>query len=202
MTDTKIKICGLSRETDIRYANELMPDYIGFVFAPGSRRFVEPDRARELKGSLHPAIKAVGVFVNEEPELIASLARDKIIDMIQLHGNEDDTCIADLRQRTGAPIIKAFRVSSPEDVRRAEESTADYILLDNGSGGTGKAFDWTCLEQVGRPWFLAGGLDPGNVARAVREYRPYGVDVSSGVEKDGYKDYQAMSDFIKTVRRT
>lgn len=197
---TKIKLCGLSRPEDIQIANTLRPDYIGFVFAPKSKRFVPPARAAALKALLPEEIRAVGVFVREDPWHVAELLRQGVIDMAQLHGGEDDAYIARLRELTDKPIIQAFRVDSAEDVGRAQRSPADYILLDSGAGGTGTTFDWSLLKTIHRPWFLAGGLDPDNVAQAVKRYRPWAVDVSSGIETDGRKDPEKMKRFVEQVR--
>ena len=197
---TRIKLCGLSRPCDIEAANALKPEYIGFVFAPKSRRYVSPETAEALRKMLDPAIRAVGVFVREEPERIAGLLERGIIDLAQLHGNEDEKYIARLRALTGKPLIRAFRVDSPADLADARESTADFILLDNGAGGTGESFNWSLLQGFGRPYFLAGGLNPENAAAAVETLRPFAVDVSSGIETDGVKDGKKMKAFVDAVR--
>lgn len=197
---TKIKLCGLSRPCDIETANELMPEYIGFVFAPKSRRYVSPELAAALKKQLNPAIKAVGVFVNEEPETIATYLSAGIIDIAQLHGNESETYIRQLRSLTGKPLIQAFRIDTEQDIESANESSADYILLDSGEGGTGTAFDWQLLRQISRPYFLAGGLTPHNIEDTVKTLAPYAVDVSSGIETNGYKDRNKMTAFVTAVR--
>ena len=197
---TKIKLCGLTRSCDIEWANALMPDFIGFVFARKSRRYVSPMLARELRGKLNPAIQAVGVFVNETPEAVAALLNDGIIDLAQLHGGENEDYIRSLRALTDRPLIQAFRVDGPTDLERACQSSADHVLLDNGAGGTGTAFEWALLKDYGRPCFLAGGLTPGNVARAIKVVRPFAVDVSSGIETDGAKDYMKMAAFVNAVR--
>ena len=199
---TKIKLCGLSRPCDIRAANELLPDYIGFVFAPKSRRYVSPEKAAELKRMLDPGIRAVGVFVDEKPQVIEALVSRGVIDAVQLHGREDEDYIQDLRKRLGNTlIIQAFSIRSERDVKRAEESSADLILADSPGGGTGEVFDWTLLRKIRRPYFLAGGLNPDNAGDAVNALAPYGVDVSSGIETDGYKDREKMEKFVLTVRR-
>ena len=197
---TRIKLCGLSRPCDIEAANALRPEYIGFVFASKSRRCVSPETAEALRKMLDPAIRAVGVFVREDPERIAGLLERGIIDLAQLHGNEDEKYIARLRALTGKPLIRAFRVDSPADLADARESTADFILLDNGAGGTGESFDWSLLQGFGRPYFLAGGLNPENAAAAVETLRPFAVDVSSGIETDGVKDGKKMKAFVDAVR--
>jgi phosphoribosylanthranilate isomerase len=197
---TKIKLCGLTRPCDIEWANALMPDYIGFVFARKSRRYVSPMLARELRGKLDPAIQAVGVFVNEAPEAVAALLNDGVIDLAQLHGSEGEDYIHTLRALTDRPLIQAFRVDGLADLDRAYRSSADHVLLDNGAGGTGMAFDWALLKDFGRPCFLAGGLAPGNVARAIKAVRPFAVDVSSGIETDGTKDNMKMAAFVNAVR--
>ena len=197
---TKIKLCGLSRPCDIEAANRLKPDYIGFVFAPKSKRFVTGEQAANLKQMLDPAIKAVGVFVNEDPARIASLLKDGVIDIVQLHGSETETDIKQLRGLTVKPIIKAFRVETEKDVGKAEGCTADHILLDSGAG-TGRMFDWDLLRTFKRPYFLAGGLSPDNVGEAVKLLHPFAVDVSSGIETDGVKDKIKMAEFAAAVRK-
>lgn len=197
---TKIKLCGLKRPQDIQAANELLPAYIGFVFAPKSRRYVHPDRAEELRRMLNPGIIPVGVFVNETPETVAALLDRGIIDIAQLHGKEDAAYIRRLRQLTKKPLIQAFRIDTPADVAAAQASTADYVLLDSGAGGTGTCFDWSLLQDIQRPYFLAGGLTPENVGGAVATLHPYAVDVSSGIETDGAKDKEKMTQFVRAVR--
>ena len=197
---TKLKLCGLSRSCDIEAANRLKPDYIGFVFAKKSRRYIDPAQARALRAGLDKGISPVGVFVNESPEAIADLVHSGTIDVVQLHGSEDEAFLRKLLGLVSCPIIKAFSVKTPQDVRIACESSADFILLDSGGGGTGTVFDWNLLEPIRRPWFLAGGLSPENAADAIRRLAPYGVDVSSGIETDGVKDRQKMNDFVRAVR--
>lgn len=197
---TKIKLCGLSRREDIEAANELRPDYIGFVFASGSRRRVSFETAGELKGRLHAGIKAVGVFVNERVETVLSLAGTGVLDMIQLHGDEDAAYVRTLAGRTDLPILQAFRVSGPEDIGKALKSPADFILLDAGAG-TGMTFDWSLIGALDRPYFLAGGLTAENVAGALRTVHPYAVDTSSGIEFGGKKDRKKMAAFVAAVRR-
>ena len=197
---TRIKLCGLSRPRDIRAVNELKPEFIGFVFAPGSRRYISPQQAEPLKSLLSPRIQSVGVFVREELEAVAGLLNSGIIDMAQLHGGESEDYIRRLRIRTGKPIIQAFRITSAQDVLRAESSVADYLLLDSGAG-TGAAFDWNLIRQVTRPYFLAGGLGVHNVKRAVKQLHPYAVDVSSGIETGGVKDLAKMTAFVAAVRK-
>ena len=197
---TKIKLCGLTRMCDIETANALRPEYVGFVFARKSRRFVSPEQAAALKRALSPEILAVGVFVDEETEQIAALLSAGVIDIAQLHGGEDEACTGRLRACTDKPIIKAFRVDGEADLYRAQESAADYVLLDSGSGGTGKAFDRELLTKIRRPYFLAGGLTVSSVAEAVERWRPYAVDVSSGIETDGKKDPEKMRRFVDAVR--
>ena len=196
---TKIKLCGLSRPQDIASVNELMPEYIGFVFHKKSRRAVTRDQAAELKSLLRPEIKAVGVFVDAEVSQVAGLLKEGIIDLAQLHGHEDDGWIARFREKSEGKLIQAFRIASAEDVLAAEKSAADYILLDNGSG-TGQAFDWSLIRGIRRPYFLAGGLSPDNVKEAVTLLRPYAVDVSSGIETGGFKDPVKMKQFILNAR--
>ena len=196
---TKIKLCGLSRPEDIQTANELKPDYIGFVFAPQSRRYVAPRQAAQLEEQLDPEIPVVGVFVNESMETISALRECGIIDAAQLHGSEDEDYITALRELTDMPIIKAFRIDGPDDIAAAEGSSADHVLLDSGCG-TGTAFDWSLLQTIKRPYFLAGGLNLDNVQGAVEALHPYAVDVSSGIETDGVKDPEKMRKFVDAVR--
>lgn len=198
---TKIKLCGLTRPCDIAAANALHPDFIGFVFASKSKRYAPPALAAELKGMLDPAIQAVGVFVNEAPENVAALLAAGTIDVAQLHGKEDETYIAALRALTDRPIIQAFRIDTPEDVEKANRSSADFVLLDSGAGGTGTVFNWELLSGITRPYFLAGGLNPENAEEAVRTLQPYAVDVSSGIETDRLKDETKMAAFVAAVKR-
>ncbi len=197
---TKIKLCGLSRPCDIEAANEWRPEYIGFVFAEKSRRYVAPKKAAALKQLLDPHIQAVGVFVNETPEKIAVLLNTGLIDIAQLHGEEDEDDIRRLRALTDKPVIRAFCLKTAEDIRNAEACPADYILLDSGAG-TGSVFDWRLIQGMQRPYFLAGGLGTCNVGEAVRQLSPYAVDVSSGIETDGLKDRTKIAAFIAAVRK-
>ena len=197
---TRVKLCGLTRLCDIEAANALLPEYIGFVFAEKSRRRVTDQEAKALRAGLDPAVQAVGVFVREQPERVAALLNEGVIDLAQLHGGEDESYLASLRELTDRPLIQAFRVETEEDLRRAEVSTADYILLDHGAGGTGEAFDWSLLRGFERPYFLAGGLGPENAAEAVKALHPFAVDVSSGIETDGVKDRRKMREFVEAVR--
>ncbi len=196
---TRMKMCGLRRPEDIAAVNELKPEYIGFVLFPGSKRYVTPETAKALRAGLDPGIMAVGVFVDEEPETVARLLEEGVIDIAQLHGHEDEAYLAALRKKTDKPLIRAFRIGSAEDVRRAQASTAEQILLDAGAGD-GKTFDWKWLKEAARPYFLAGGLNPENVGDAVRKLKPFAVDVSSGIETDGYKDITRMRAFVRAVR--
>ena len=199
---TRIKICGLSREEDIANVNEAGPDYCGFIIqVPRSRRNVSPERAAELSIRLDGRITPVGVFVNAPAELPARLAREGIIRMIQLHGQEDEDYIQRLRCLTDVPVIQAFSVASREDVRRAKDSSADYVLFDQGAGGTGKTFDWGLIGSMDRPFILAGVLTLENLTEAVKRVRPWCVDVSSGVETEGYKDQEKIKAAVAAVRR-
>lgn len=197
---TKVKICGLKRGCDIEYVNSVLPDYIGFVFAKDSKRYIHPIEAAKLKKKLDIRIKAVGVFVNAPVEFVVSLASKGVIDMIQLHGSETDIYINELRGLFNMPIIKAFRVASTNDISLAMESAADMVLLDNDCGGTGETFDWSYISGIKRPFILAGGLTPENVTEAIRKYKPCAVDTSSGVETDGLKDFDKIQNFINIVR--
>lgn len=197
---TKIKLCGLTRPCDIEYVNELLPEYIGFVFEPKSRRYISPEKAEVLREHLDDRITPVGVFVDEKIEVIADLIKRKIIDIVQLHGNESEQYIEDLRRVIDCPVIKAFRIESEADIVSANNSSADYVLLDSG-GGTGKVFDHSLLKDIARPYFLAGGLTPENVETAVKQLKSFAVDVSSSLETDGFKDKIKMTAFVNAVRK-
>ena len=196
---TKIKFCGLTRIEDIEVANELTPEFIGFVFAEKSRRYVSIEQADRLKKFLDAKILSVGVFVNADIKFVAEFAERGIINAIQLHGNEDENYIAELRQLTKKIIIKAFKVTNADDLIRAENSTADYVLLDGGAGN-GKVFDWRLLKNFHRKYFLAGGLNVENVHDAIKILNPYAVDVSSGIETNNFKDLAKMKKFAEIVR--
>ena len=193
----KVKFCGLKRPCDIAWANELHPDYAGFVFA-GTKRRVSDETAAALRRELDPSIPAVGVFVDDELPHMASLVKKGVIQLIQLHGQEEDALVQQLQTELGVPVIKAFSIANQDDIKRALESRADYILLEQGKGGTGKAFDWSLLKEIDRPYFLAGGLTPQNAAQAAK-LRPYALDVSSGIETDGVKDRDKMTLFMTTL---
>ena len=186
---TKIKICGLKRLEDITYVNEAKPDYCGFIieFSKSSRN-VTGVQLRELTARLDSDIIPVGVFVNAAPERVEELLLNGTIHIAQLHGQEDETYIRRIQKNTGHQVIKAFSVKTAQDIENALKSAADYILLDQGGGGTGQTFDWSLIPEIDRPFFLAGGLGVENLETAVRTIHPYAVDLSSSVETDGLKD--------------
>ena len=191
---TKIKICGLTRPEDIAAANAAMPDYIGFVFARRSRRYIAPERAAALRTLLADGILSVGVFSDAEEDEIAAVARAGTIDIIQLHGGESREFASRIGERTGLPVIKAVSVTEPDAERSLalwDASDVSCILADSGSGGTGKRF---------KPLFVAGGITPDNVAETIETYSPYAVDVSSGVETNGIKDGGLMLEIVRRVR--
>lgn len=196
---TRIKLCGLRQDCDIAWANELMPDYVGFVFAQGSRRYVESRQAAKLSRQLRPEIVPVGVFVDAPLQEIVSLLEQKVIRMVQLHGHEKNDYVCSLREETDCPILQAFRIREERDIARANASGADLILLDSG-GGSGETFDWALPDKAKRPYILAGGLTPENVAEAIRDCHPFGVDASSSLETEGRKDREKMAAFVKAVR--
>lgn len=229
MDSVKVKFCGLKRPEDIEIANRLQPDYVGFVFYKKSRRNVEKDIAKELKSKLNPDIKAVGVFVDETIDTITELVNEKIIDIIQLHGNEDEDYIARLKCLTDAKIIKAFQIKEKKEepgkpasindkndallqksdsegmdnkfkakLDSINSSSADMVLIDSGQG-TGCAFNWDILKGIKREYFLAGGVNTENIKEAAG-YRPYAIDVSSGIETDGVKDEAKMKIIIKACK--
>ena len=222
---TLVKICGLRRPEDAEAANHLMPEMAGFILSPGFRRSIDGELADTLRRILSPQIRTVGVFVDAPYGEILKAAEGGLIDMIQLHGKEDNRYIKEITGLTGLPVIKAFRVDGREDLEEAALSAAPWILLDSGSG-TGRCFDWNLLEKYltenasaehmsrehlekqeeklfpgGRRWLLAGGLSAENVAAAIRRFHPTGVDVSSNVETDGRKDPVKMAAFTTAVRQ-
>lgn len=196
---TKIKMCGISRVQDAETANNIMPDYVGFVFWSKSRRNIDIETARLLRQTLRPDIMTVGVYVDHDAELISEMFHSGLINIAQLHGREDEDYIKSLRRMCNMPIIKAFRIRSKADLDAAQCSTADYILLDAGMGD-GVTFDWDLLQNFDRPYILAGGLDCQNVTEAIKRLHPFGVDVSSGIETDGMKDKNKMITFAAAVR--
>lgn len=198
---SKIKICGLKRPEDIRAVNRAEPDFAGFVIEVAkSSRCVSSDQVRELTAGLKEGILPVGVFVNAPIELVAQLCREDTIALAQLHGQEDAAYIRELRKYTDKPLIQAFSVKSEEDISRALLSEADYILLDQGGGGTGSTFDWSLIPHISRPFFLAGGLGIGNLRQAVEQVKPWAVDLSSSLETAGFKDLEKIRQAVDFVR--
>jgi phosphoribosylanthranilate isomerase len=227
----KVKFCGIRRTEDIEAVNRLRPDFAGFVFAK-SQRQVTKEQAVALKEMLDPGIRTVAVLVNMPAEEAAVLANTGIADLLQLHGDEDAAYIAKLKTLTGAKIIKAIRLRNGDlpilgNGKEAEERVcaanagllaeavqADYYLFDtflsDTYGGTGKTFSLSLLNNlpIDKPFFLAGGLDAGNVAEIIRQVQKeatllpnfYGIDVSGGIETDGYKDQIKMEAFMKAIR--
>lgn len=201
----RLKLCGLTRLEDIEAVNQIRPDYVGFVFAK-SKRQIDEQRAMELKSTLRQDIQAVGVFVNEELERIVSLAHRGIVDLIQLHGDEDNIYISKLKKALPEyPVIKAIRVKKTEDILKSQKLSCDYLLLDtflpNAYGGGGKAFDWSLIPGDIKPFFLAGGLHAGNVTQAIVRCSPRCLDLSSGIETDGKKDPKKMQEIADIVRQ-
>ena len=191
-------MCGLRRETDIEYANKLMPDYIGYVFTEKSKRYITPEKAGKLTEILNKKIISVGVFVNSPVKNIISLTESETIKIAQLHGNENNEYISAL-QSENIIVIKAFIIKSESDIELANNSPADHVLLDAGMGN-GKTFNYSLLKNIRRPYFLAGGLTPENILNAI-ELNPYAVDVSSGIETNGFKDFTKMKKFTDSVRK-
>ncbi|MDY3728512.1 MAG: phosphoribosylanthranilate isomerase [Wujia sp.] len=212
----KIKLCGMMKPCDIEYANRVKPDFVGFIFA-NTRRKISAAQAKQFREALDAEIPAVGVFVNEDIPVIASLVQDGCIDMIQLHGEEDADYIRCLREVCDVPVIKAVKVQTVEQIRQTAALPVDYLLLDTYRkgvlGGTGEAFDWELLREAkavagdtaegelfGKPYFLAGGLHAGNLREAAA-LGSYGLDVSSGIETDGSKDFTKMVEVMELVRK-
>ena len=201
---TKIKLCGMRRPEDILAVNQAKPDYIGFICSRRFWRHISLEEAAVLKEMLDPGIRAVGVFVDEPYEEIAGWLKKGVIDLVQLHGEEDEYYIRQLRkvmlfQETLVPVIQAFRVKTEKDLLRAGHSIADYILLDSGAG-SGVTFDWSLLDSMDRPYFLAGGLGPDNVAEAIRRFHPYAVDMSSSLETERKKDPEKIRRAVREAR--
>lgn len=199
---TKIKLCGMFRECDIDYVNEAKPDYIGFiVMFPKSHRNIDLETALRLKSRLSPEIKSVAVSVNAPVEQFAEFAKQGAADLLQCHGSEDAEYIARLRELTGVPIIKAVKVTSAADIEAAQNLGADYLLLDSGTG-SGVTFDHSLIDRdkIRVPFFLAGGLTPENLGQAIRDIRPFAVDLSSGIETDKLKDREKILAAVKEAR--
>ena len=215
----KVKMCGISKVETIPAVVEAKPDYMGLVFAP-SKRQVTVDQAKTLVKELHKQytkrynngaeqsnndeIKTVGVFVNETLDNLVSIATEANLDVVQLHGDEDEAFIQSLKERTNVEVWKAVQIRSAADAEAWIDSRADMLLFDayhkDERGGTGEVFDWSCLDEFERPFMLAGGIDSTNVARAIRTVRPYGIDISSGIETDGVKDDEKIKAFTNIVR--
>ncbi|QIB69145.1 phosphoribosylanthranilate isomerase [Aminipila butyrica] len=196
---TKIKICGLSKGEHAAYVNEAMADYAGFVFAK-SRRQVSFSEAAVIRRALRPEIAAVGVFVDEEPERVSEAVQAGIIDLVQLHGQENEEYLQQLRRLVSVPIIQAVKVRRLSDIEEACSGSADFLLLDSGAGGSGEVFDWNLVHTITKPFFLAGGINSQNVEQGIRLLRPYGVDVSSGVETTGEMDRKKVLELVRRVR--
>lgn len=208
----KVKMCGISKIDTIPAVVEAKPDYMGLVFAP-SKRQVTVEQAKTLVEELHKqyavrynseTIKTVGVFVNETVENLLKIAEEVKLDVIQLHGDEDEFFIQILKEQSNVEVWKAVQVRSAADAEKWIDSSADMLLFDayhkDERGGTGEVFDWSSLDEFERPFMLAGGIDSTNVARAIRTVRPYGIDISSGIETEGVKDNEKMKAFTNTVR--
>lgn len=199
---TKLKICGLTCEEDIAAVNEVKPDFAGFIIeVPSSRRNLSAEQVKVLVKGLDKEILPVGVFVDARPELPISLLRDGSLWAAQLHGNEDEEYIEKIQNMTGKPVIKAFSIKTPEDVQRALSSPADYILLDQGTGGTGEPFDWSLVPPVRRPFFLAGGIGFENLREAISTLHPWAVDLSSSLETNGKKDPVKIRQIVRMLKQ-
>ena len=195
----KVKICGLSRPADIEAVNQYQPDYAGFIINfPKSHRNCTPTQVQALHAQLSDSIPAVGVTVNQPLETVAALLEQGVIDIAQLHGQEDEAYICELKRRTGKPVWKAFRIRSANDLDAARASSADMILLDNGYG-TGETFDWTLVRDIGRPFILAGCLCESNISDAAK-MQPDAMDISSGVETNRVKDPKKIRTLIERIR--
>lgn len=196
----KIKICGIKRLEDIEIVNRYNPDYIGFVFAD-SKRKVSHDLAKELRNNLDSDIIPVGVFVDSPQEEILKLFGDGIIEIAQLHGSESEQYILDLKKKTDGElkIINAIEMTQEVDLLEYNDSNSDYLLLDSGKG-SGKTFDWSLIRKdIKKEFFLAGGLNSKNVTRAIDEFNPYAIDLSSSLETDGFKDENKIKEIMEVI---
>jgi phosphoribosylanthranilate isomerase len=200
----KVKICGIRRAEDIEIVNKYLPDFIGFIFVPASKRYVEPKIVAELKKNLDPRIKTVGVFVNESIEKIREIKKVCSLDVIQLHGEETPQFCEEL----GGRIWKAIRVKD-EDCVEILDTYAEYTELllldtyvDGTHGGTGQAFDWDLIEFFSADYNigLAGGITRENVLKAKKKVEPELIDVASGSETNGIKDEEKIKDIIQIIR--
>lgn len=196
METMKIKICGLKRMEDIDYVNRYLPDYAGFVFA-GKKRKITFQQAKQFKQHLSKNILAVGVFVDEDISHIVSLVEDHVIDMVQLHGNEDHHYIHTLKQYIQVPIIMAIKVI--DEISLNQKYEVDYYLLDNCQAGSGQCFDWSYIKKLDKPVFLAGGIDLTNIDEALKQ-DVYALDISSGAETNGMKDAKKIEEIVRRVR--
>ena len=208
----KVKMCGISKVETIPAVVEAKPDYMGLVFAP-SKRQVTVEQAKILIEELHKqcinhydtkVVKTVGVFVNETVDNLVTIANEANLDAVQLHGDEDETFIQSLKERTNVEVWKAIQIRTAADTEKWIDSSVDMLLFDayhkDERGGTGEVFDWSSLDAFERPFMLAGGIDSTNVARAIRTVRPYGIDISSGIETNGVKDDEKITAFTKIVK--
>lgn len=200
---SKVKICGIMNLADVAIVNDTQPDYVGFVFASG-RHYITLDQAATLKAKLSPRIQSVGVFVNADMESIQEASDRNIIDIVQLHGDEDESYLVKLKQRIQQPIIKAVRVQNQEQIIAAEQMPCDMLLLDSyqldAYGGSGSSFDHTLIPTITKPYFLAGGLSIDTIEQVIRCYQPDVVDISSSVEIDAHKDATLVKAIIERVR--
>lgn len=198
---TKIKICGLKRIEDVISVNVEEPDYCGFIFnVSGSRRSIGAEQLNILVDMLNPEIVPIGVFVNEKTDVILRIVRESGIRMVQLHGQENGEIIHTIQSKAQVPVIKAVSVRSKEDVRSAVLSPADYLLFDCGEGGTGQTFDWNLLEDIPRPYFMAGGIGTHNMEEVLRRFSPFALDVNSSVETDRQKDGKKILAAVRMLR--
>lgn len=196
---TKIKVCGLKSMEDVGIMNEFLPDYCGFIINfPSSHRSITKQVAENLSKELNPRIKTVGVFVNSPVEDVIELLNIGVIQIAQLHGNEDEDYIHEVQAKTNKPVIKAIIVRDEFDVLRGKSSPADFILLDGGKG-SGDVFDWNLIMDIKRDFFLAGGLGEDNLKKAIQTLHPYGVDLSSSLETDGKKDREKIQRIMKIM---
>ncbi len=201
-----IKFCGIRRKEDVEFCNTLLPEYMGMILSQGFKRTISAELAAELVRQKNAAIKAVGIFVNEAPKQIADIAKETLIDIIQLHGDETAETVFEIKRLIGLPIWKAVRVRNEQDIRSAEKLGVDRLILEGFApgkiGGEGMKADWELLSAAKPqiPFFLAGGITPENIREGIASVKPDGVDISGGIETNGIKDFNKMRKIANIIR--
>ncbi|MGX7107587.1 phosphoribosylanthranilate isomerase [Hutsoniella sourekii] len=197
----QVKICGLKRLEDVAYCNQAGVDYVGFILDyPKSPRYLRPGQLAPLSSAVRPGIQKVGVFVDPDLATVTDLLKQGLIDIAQLHGQESPDEIRFLQEVTNCPIWKAFGIQGPADVVEAQASPADRVLLDYKQAGSGQSFDWRLIQGIDRPYILAGGLNASKIRQALSQLQPEAIDLSTGVETNGYKDLDKIKEIVRVVK--